>query len=522
MLKYANNLTAKTLIKIPFLVRIAIIYICGIIIGIYLPIPSPALILLLFLFLSIFLLGIFSRKYPQVKALILYVSLMFVSAFYASSYPVMNIPDMEKFKDKFIRLTGTVVSDPDVRSWQTNLIVKADTIKFGGSDEVIPVNCRILVRVRFSKKDIFYGERYKFSGVLRIPQGSSFGNYFKTQKISALINVNNRKRVQYLGEERANPFIKQALKLKKVLANSLKIYVSPKYFPILGAMMFKTEMIPGRIKEMFAETGIIHILAISGLHVGILAGILILFLKLLNVPKRVSYAIVLILIIIYAFITGLRVPVVRASLMINLFLLGYIIRRRTDIFVTLAVACLLILLWNPYQILDVGFQLSFIAVLSIALITPRLEEIFRIKNLWDASSGRKLFVAGTLKFFLISVAAWLGTVPLAAYYFGYISWFGSFSNLFAIPLAALLLTCGFVLLLLIWVLPFLAVYLAVFVNFLLFLLLKFSEIVSSWPFVHTELPAFNVGIVFVCYFALVLFLFYPVFKKLIIEVKYAE
>lgn len=509
------------MIQIPILVKVALIYIVGIIIGIYLPIPFPVLISLLFVLLVLFGISLI-KKYPKFIALVFYVLLMLCSIFYANIFSTVSIPDMERFKDKFVHLTGTLVSEPDVRSWQTNLIVKADTINLGGSDEIISVNCRVLVRIRFSKKDIFYGEKYKFSGVLRVPQKGGFGDYFKTQRLSAFMNVSDRKRIQYLGEEKANPFIKQTLKLKKVLADSLKTYVSPQYFPVLGAMMFKTEMIPGRVEEMFTGTGIIHILAISGLHVGIVAGILILFLKLLRVPKRISYAVAFILIIVYAFITGLRAPVVRASLMINLFLLGYIIRRRTDIFVTLAAACLLILLWNPYELLDIGFQLSFLAVLSIALITPRLEEIFRARNLWDGASGKKLFIAGFLKFFLISAAAWLGTVPLAAYHFRYISWVGPFSNLFAIPLTTLLLTCGFVLLLLIWILPFLAVYLAAFVNFLLFLLLRFSEIVSSWPFVYTKLSAFNVSIVFIYYLALVSVLFYPEFKNLFKEARYAK
>lgn len=515
------------MIKIPILVQVALIYICGIVIGTHFTVPLPVIIP--FLSISLFLFAVSCLgKFSKIRTPVFSIFLLFVFVFYANIYLRINIPGMEEFKDKSVDLTGVVISEPEPGKWQTNLIIKTETVNLRGVEEIEPINCKIFVRVRFPKKDIFYGEKYGFSGVLRIPEDEDFKNYLERHKISAAINVDDRKRIQYVSEGKANPLIKQILKLKKILANNLQAYISPNYFPVLGGMMLRTGAIPGQIREMFAKIGIVHVLAISGLHVWIMCGIFLIVLKLLNIPKRISFGITFFLIIIYAFITGLRVPVVRASLMVDLFLLGYIIRRRTDIFIALSTACLLILLWNPYNLFDIGFQLSFITVLSIVLITPRLEKLFNlpailyhqqtgIQPIWPSLFVRNSFLI-TLRIFLVSIAAWLGSLPLVAYYFGYISWIGPVSNLFVIPLVTLILASGFILLISIGVLPFLAAFFAYAVNFLLFLLLKISEIMSSWSFVYSEVPKFNLSIVVVYYIVLAGFLFYPKLK----EFKYAS
>ncbi len=499
------------MIKIPILVRVALIYVCGIVIGTRFTVPLPVLIpsLSILLFLSAVSC---LKQFSKIRTPAFSLFLLFVFIFYANIYPAINIPDMKEYKNKYVSLTGMVVSEPDVRKWQTNLIIKVNTVNLRGIEEIEPINCRVFIRVRFPKKDIFYGERYRFSGVLRIPEDEGFSSYLKRHKISATINVGDRKRIQYIGEGKVNPLIKGTLKLKKVFTNGLQTYISPNYFPVLGGMMLKSGAIPGQIREMFAEIGIVHILAISGLHVWIMCGIFLIIFKLLNIPKRISYGITFILIILYALVTGLGAPVVRAGLMINLFLLGYIIRRRTDIFIALSAACLLILFWSPYYLFDAGFQLSFITVSGIVLMTPRFEQFLKSKLILPVNPAANSFLI-VAKLFLVSLAAWLTSFPLVAYHFGYISWIGAFSNLIAIPLVTLILASGFILLISIGLVPFLSYLFAAAVNFLLFLLLKISEIMSSWPFIYSTVPKFNLNIIALYYIVLAGFLFYPKLRE---------
>ena len=416
---------------------------------------------------------------------------------------------LEEFKNKSVKLTGVIISEPDIRRWQTNLVVRTETLELPDAAVFRPEKCRILVRLRTPRKDVFYGEKYRFSGILRVPDDKNFKDYLQQRKISAFVNVNDRRRIQYIGEERGNLLIKTALKIKKNLIGGMNEQISPVYSSLLSGMMLKAGIIPAQIREMFTKTGIVHILAISGLHVGIMCGIFLVFFRFLNIPKRISYGITFALIILYALITGCRAPVIRAGLMVNLFLLGYIIRRKTNIFIAVAFASLLILLYNPYELFSIGFQLSFITVLSIILITPKLERLFGLKPGW------------LVKIFVVSVAAWLGSLPLVAYHFGYISWIGPISNLVVIPLVTLILAFGFVLLICMW-LPFIPYLLGAVINFLLFLLLKISEVVSSWAFVYSRIPKFDLSVVFIYYLAIFIFLFYPELKELPKRFKYVH
>ena len=493
-----------SLIQIPTLVLIALIHIFGIIIGTNIPTKAPILIclsLVLFLLLSI---SVLLKKYSKIRIFSLYASLLLLSILYANNYFSITSSNIEKLKDKSVRLIGVVVSEPDIKNWQTNLIVKPEKIELLDGSEFQSLKGRVLIRVRFQKKDVLYGEKYKFSGVLRIPDDDKFKRYLQINKIVATMNVRDKKEIQYIGEEKGNLLIKGALKIKKELVIALQEYVPPTYYyPFLGGMMLKSGTISDPIRDMFAKIGVAHILAISGQHVAIMTGIFLIIFRLFNIPKRISYSITFVLVILYAFITGLGAPVVRSAIMINLFFLGYIIRRKTNIFITLALASLVILLWNPYYLFDVGFQLSFGTILSIVLITPKLEKTFKLKPILP------------VRMFLMSIAAWLGSLPLTAYYFGYISWISPFTNLIVIPLATLILACGFILLVSIWLLPFLSYFFSMGLKLSLLFLLKIAEIVSSWSFVSSEVTFFDLRVVVIYYLAFSLFLYYSEIKGLI-------
>ncbi len=495
------------MIQIPTLVLIAIVYILGIIIGTHISISLLFIIcysLILFFFLCIS----FFKKYTKILHTLLYIFLLLLFIVYTNKYFFITSSNIEKLKDRPVKLTGVIISEPDIRNWQTNLVVKVEKLELSDGKEILPSKCKVLVKVRFQKRDILYGEKYKFSGVLRIPEEGEFKRYLQRENISATINIKERGKIQYVGEGKVNPLVKGALKIKRALINAFSSYISPVYFPVLGGMMLKTGIIPNQIREMFTQIGVVHILSISGLHVVMMSGIFLIILKLFNVPKRISYSIVFILVIFYALITGLGAPIVRSAIMINVFFLGYIIRRKTNILITLSVASLLILLWNPYCLFDIGFQLSFITVLGMAIITPKLEKALKLKPILP------------VRIFLISIAAWLSSLPLVAYYFGYISWVGPFSNLIIVPLSNLILACGFILLISILVTPFLSYFIEALLNFTVFLLLKISEIMSSWPFAYSKLPIFDLSIILIYYFAVILFLFYPEFKELIRGLKH--
>ncbi|HIE44133.1 MAG TPA: ComEC family competence protein, partial [Candidatus Omnitrophica bacterium] len=447
-----------------------------------------------------------------------YVSFFFLSVLYTQVYHLYIKPaDFGNFKDKSVKLTGIVITEPEFKRWQTDVVVKVEEIRrlsskvTTSSSKKQRVRGMVLVKIRFPKRDTEYGERYCFSGVLRVPEDSKYKGYLKRRGIGATMNVWDRKRIQYIGREpphflSPNPLTRGILRLKGREVSSIKEYLSPPYSQMLIGMILKKGTVPKQIREIFMRIGVVHILAISGLHVGIMSGIFLLLFRLLNLPKRVSFGITFILVILYALITGLGAPVVRTALMVNIFLLGYIIRRRTNIFVTLAVSSLLILLWSPYYLFDIGFQLSFVTVLCIILITPRLEEKVKIRRIWP------------VRIFLVSIAASIGSLPLVAYYFNYISWIGPLSNLVVIPLFTLILTFGFILLISVWISPFLSHLIATVVKSLLLLLLKIAETLSASSLIYTELPPIDLTIPLLYYLILFLLLSYSKLRKLMLRI----
>jgi competence protein ComEC len=246
-------------------------------------------------------------------------------------------------------------------------------------------------------------------------------------------------------------------------------------------------------RKIFQNTGAFHVLVVSGLHVAWIAGVLMLLFRLLRLPERMRYLLASAVIIFYAFIIGFQASITRCLWMFLLFLLGRMLIRRADSLNILFASAFLILLVEPNWLLEVGFQLSFLSVMAIALTAaPAIETYLRpvLEPLCHAGNSSRLFLrpgswhrcgrklrvqcellvegvtdslapaaAGTLMFLLrvfagaalaiggmllvsISVQIWLE--PLLAYYFNRLSWISPLANLVIVPFSSLVLSAGVV------------------------------------------------------------------------------
>ena len=134
-----------------------------------------------------------------------------------------------------------------------------------------------------------------------------------------------------------------------------------------------------------------HILAISGFNVGIVAYVIFLFLKIFPLGRRGHYILTILILIVYAVLTGGQPPVVRATIMAVVFLAGFILEREPESINTLSCAALFILLVNPVNLFDVGFQLSFVSVLAIIVFYPKCVSVFA--KFGDKTSSKSKAVA---------------------------------------------------------------------------------------------------------------------------------
>src|SRR5207237_6956657 len=131
-----------------------------------------------------------------------------------------------------------------------------------------------------------------------------------------------------------------------------------------------TTALTGEVSEPFMRTGTMHIFAISGLHIALIAGILVALLRFLRIPRGACGWLVIPLIWFYTAATGWQPSAIRSTIMMTVIIVGWALKRPSDLLNSLAAAAFIILLWDPQQLFQAGFQLSFFVLLSIALLLP--------------------------------------------------------------------------------------------------------------------------------------------------------
>ena len=208
---------------------------------------------------------------------------------------------------------------------------------------------------------------------------------------------------------------------------------------------YKDDIDP-EVKRHFQASGAAHVLAVSGLHTGIIYTLLIGLLTLggrirprheNRFGRRTISLIIIAAMWGYAWLTGLTPSVVRAVVMVTLVEVGHMCYRQSFSLNTIAAAAVFILLVRPLDLFSVGFQLSFAATAAIVLFAKKGEKIMAHKQL-------NRFTRWVIATIIISIAAQLGTLPLTMYYFGYVSTYFLLTNLVVLPIALLLVPCGLV------------------------------------------------------------------------------
>lgn len=204
---------------------------------------------------------------------------------------------------------------------------------------------------------------------------------------------------------------------------------------------YKTDL-SDDLKTAFSATGTSHVLAVSGLHVGIVYIVIMFFFSFMG-NRGTSFFLKQILILIclwgYVFITGMPVSVIRAAIMLTLFCMGSLFHRKGFTYNTLAIAAFIILIINPFYLFDVGFQLSFACVYAILFFQPKMARLYSPKNKLPTYFWNLLTV---------SFAAQLGAFPIVLFYFGTFPTYFFITNLLILPFIAAIIYSAVTLILL--------------------------------------------------------------------------
>lgn len=342
-------------------------------------------------------------------------------------------------------VVGTVLEDPHVSGESGALLFRfrLAAVRFGDSWR----KSDAVVRVRMSAPDIpaAYGERWRLSGGYRsfdAAYSGIEGSFYTTGKDAVRIR------------KAPASFKGICFKLRQRAAQVFckEMHTFPDHTRLLQALLLGYRHgLPDDLYQTFSRTGTLHIFAISGLHVGVMAAILIAALKLLGVSKPHWGLFLIPLLFFYVVSTGMKPSAFRAFTMAAVYFAAPLAGRRPDSVSAIALAAIILLLINPLQLTDPGFLLSFTVVSGIVMVHLYVARQFNgfsrpgwAVPLAQLSGPRPVMAAGraVALLALTSAAAWIFSVPLTAAFFHTVSPAALLANLAVIPLTFMIVLTG--------------------------------------------------------------------------------
>ncbi|MGI5975418.1 MAG: ComEC/Rec2 family competence protein [Paludibacter sp.] len=338
------------------------------------------------------------------------------------------------------------------------------------------------------------------------PESFDYATFLQRKGISATAYVSSQEWLRTGNHQRLSLTSLAEASRNYLLQLYRKIELSKNEMAVLSALTlgYKDELEP-ELREDFSYAGVMHILAVSGLHIGVIYMMLQLIFSMAfrrAKSKILSTLFTLCALWLYAFMTGLPPSVIRATTMFSLVAIGTALNRKSQIYNTISVSAFIILPGNPNLLFDVGFQLSYTAVIGIVYFQPKINSLFKVKNQklkWLTDS------------MAVSLAAQVGTLPLTLYYFHQFPNYFLITNIIVIPLASwiIYLAVGFLIL---SPLPFLAAIPAFILKHSLWLLNTIVGFVHDLPHVvsvwHINFPQ-----LILCLLSIISFCFYLEYKK---------
>lgn len=356
---------------------------------------------------------------------------------------------------KSILMEGIIVESPQFSPDKMDLIISSTGIIKNGIS--VPVNGRVLVAVK-GHYPFRYGDYIRFPVRLKRPHnfqnpgGFDYKQYLLYRRILVRGFVNDPEKIIVMRQNMGKPFRtfieKFRTNLKTVIYENAE---SPQREVIQAMILGNQNEIPRNIREKFNKTGVSHIIAISGFNVGIIAVFSLFTIRLIMKSSErfllrynlitLSTLIALIPVIIFCFIAGMGISVVRATIMVAVFMAAILIGRQRDLYNTLSLAAFIILMVAPYSLFDVSFQLSFAAVFAILFITPRLSRLLlfpRVEEIMQQYPRVSKIISTPVIFILVTLSATLGTWPLIIFYFNRFSNIALPANIIVVPILGIL------------------------------------------------------------------------------------
>lgn len=387
------------------LLAVLLFFVFGILVGVKLDTPVFVYPLFTCLFLLALIYNPFDKgknEKKNVLALSLAIFCLGGMCITAEKEKIRNVPEPPGGETT---IEGTVSSYPRPTDDGVNFNLK-------------PENCcwdiKVTAPYSLPKPDqLDYGDKIRLSGSFRLPPRYREFDYRRYLARRGIYCIAEAKKIEPLEEGGGNFLILLGWRLRKALSRRLDSFLEEKNQLLKGILLGEDSLVRPSVEKNFKKTGLTHLLAASGLHLGIIIGAWWFLLSLFRLRTRKVYLLSLPVCFLYLLIVGFKTPILRASVIFFLGGLklvaedsGLILSSWKDNYQTLSAAALIILFVNPYSLFSVGFQLSFSATFAIAFLAEEIENNLKILS--------NRYVGGL---YAVSLGAFLGIAPVIAVQF---------------------------------------------------------------------------------------------------------
>ncbi|MDP1538827.1 MAG: ComEC/Rec2 family competence protein [bacterium] len=349
-----------------------------------------------------------------------------------------------------ITLVGLVSAEPDIRDTHTKLTI--GNIQLGEDENGSrSVDGKILVTAE-KYPGYKYGDKLKIIGKLKTPQIFDEFNYKDYLAKDGIYSVMYYPGIELAEKNQGNFLYAKILSFKDKLREVIYQNLSPPQSSILAAIILGDKrQISQEWKDKLNYAGVRHLTAISGMHVAILTVILMSFLIGLGFWRQQAFYFSIILIFLFIVMTGFQPSAIRAGIMGGLFLLAQYLGRLNVSSRAIVFAATLMLVHNPLLLkLDVGFQLSFLAMMGIIYLVPIFQNLLHkapdfLQREENKFSSSPFAIARELKnISIMTISAQVFTLPILIYNFGYFSAIAPLTNVLVVPLLPFIMGLGFI------------------------------------------------------------------------------
>lgn len=393
---------------------------------------------------------LFWRSHPVLIYVLVACSFFVLHNVRTIGTPGLRLAALLGEKSRVATATGEVVTEPKfAANGFSTFLMRLRSIEAEG--EICPTAATIFVRWRGQPQ---FGDELKLFGVIEDIEPPRNPGQFDMRAYLARHDVRRQLFVRYaensviLGHNGGNLIFRAAQVsrawMQKALCRGLEDSPDVQNF-LSGIVLGLRHQTPEDIEDPFQQTGTLHLFAVAGLHVGIVARLLWVLATAAQRSKKLAAGLIIPLLLFYATVTGLHVSSMRAAIMASILLGGLFFERKVFSLNSLAAAAFFLLSWNTNEFFATGFQLSFAVVGAIVLLVDPISELAEERLATDpflpkslVSAPRKLFHSGTLAVAhgtAVSAAAWIGSLVLILWYFHLIAPISLVANLAVVPIA---------------------------------------------------------------------------------------